>query len=180
MCAPAGTAAPRRSRVAPRRSMKRRRPNAQTRARIASDFARLLDSRPFPFPRLKTPRYRAGQYGAWSLTTVTDHFAAVGYFRGMQWVDGTPQYVLRRGREVWMSISPMELESQALHLHAAHGDVVIAGLGMGALVYNVLQKPEVTHVTVVERDHEVVALLYEMADLKRWPGAEKLSIVIED
>lgn len=143
---------------------------------VRSIVEREIDPRPLPVPMLKTPAYRPGRYGDWTLVNQHDSLAAVGYFRGLRFIDGFTNFALMRDGVVWMSLSPMELESQAIHLDAAYGEVVVAGLGMGALVYNLLQKPEVRRVTVVERDPAVIELLYKIASPKRWPRADKLQI----
>lgn len=106
--------------------------------------------------------------------------AAVGYWRGLQWVDKNVTLRHRPTGVVWTSLSPMELESQALHLDAMRGEVVFGGLGMGALAYSALQKPEVTRVTVVERDHEIVDALYHFASLSKWKNVAKLNVVFAD
>jgi hypothetical protein len=75
-----------------------------------------------------------------------------------------------------MSITPMELESQSHHAFAAHGDVLIGGLGMGVLAYNVAQKPEVSKVTVIERDASIIAMLKVVAEA--WPDAWRSKVRI--
>lgn len=143
---------------------------------VRSIVEREIDPRPLPVPMLKTPAYRPGRYGAWTLVNQLDSLAAVGYFRGLRFIDGFENFALMRDGVVWMSLSPMELESQAVHLDAAYGEVVVAGLGMGALVYNLLQKPEVRRVTVVEKDPEIIGLLHKISNPLRWPQARKLDI----
>jgi hypothetical protein len=51
---------------------------------------------------------------------------------------------------------------------------------MGALLYNILAREEVTQVTVVERDPEVFELLHQIASPTSWSGWEKVRIVFAD
>lgn len=139
-----------------------------------------VDPRPFPLMSLTPPPYRVGRYGEWTLVKHADTVGAVGYYRGLRVIEGHVNFALQRSGTVWMSLSPMELESQSLHLHCAHGEVVVAGLGMGALAYSLLQKPDVTRVTVVERDPEIIELLYKICTPRQWPNITKLDIRLGD
>lgn len=76
-----------------------------------------------------------------------------------------------------MSLTPMELESQAMQIQGAHGKVGIGGLGMGMALFNILKKGSVTKVYVYERQPNVIELLKKATDLKEWIGIEKLQII---
>jgi hypothetical protein len=54
------------------------------------------------------------------------------------------------------------------------------GLGMGVLLYNILGREQVTKVTVVERDPNVLKLLYRITNSIQWQGWEKVNVVIAD
>ncbi|CAD5988519.1 hypothetical protein PCC9214_05400 (plasmid) [Planktothrix tepida] len=141
---------------------------------IAEELQQLQIS---PYPLLKIPEYQERRHGQWVLER-QDGILMRGYFTFLQ--SASPNYVLRKGETVWMSLTPMELESQAHHAIAACGHTVIMGLGMGLLLYNVIQKDSVRQVTVVERDPEIVELLYQIANPKSWTGWDKVKIVIAD
>ena len=66
---------------------------------------------------------------------------------------------LMRGRTVVMSDTDAEQFDHMYALHKATGRVLIHGLGLGMFLGAVLRKPEVTHVTVVEVDADVIALV---------------------
>lgn len=89
---------------------------------------------------------------------------------------------LCRNGEVWMSLSPMEMESQAIGIAAARGHVAIMGLGMGWAAAECALDPEVEQVTVIERDPEVIALHRELALFERLPGGcgSKVRVVHAD
>lgn len=57
----------------------------------------------------------------------------------------------------WMSITPNEVMTQRPGLAIAKGKVCIGGLGLGWLAYEVLRKPSITSVTVVEKDPHIAA-----------------------
>lgn len=131
-----------------------------------------------PWPDLKIPAYRSMSLGPWSLQK-HKRFPQMGYFR--DWQEGQGDvYVLLRNGESWMSTALDEIDSNAPHVAAAKGQVVVMGAGMGLVLYNILSKPEVTRLTVVERDPLVIDLLRQMTDIDQWPGIEKLEIGIVD
>jgi len=66
---------------------------------------------------------------------------------------------LMRGRTVVMSDTESEQHDHAFVYYRAAGRVLIHGLGLGMFLGAVLRKPEVTHVTVVEIDADVIALV---------------------
>jgi hypothetical protein len=108
-----------------------------------------------PWPEIRVPSYRTGRAGSWELKR--QHQPVLrGYFRGLQIC--ADNYLLIRGDRVWMSLSPVELESLAPHVPRMRGHVVIAGLGMGLALYNALLRPAVRLVTVLERDPEIIDL----------------------
>lgn len=66
---------------------------------------------------------------------------------------------LRINGELMMTDSPMEKRTNLDLVDHARGDVLIAGLGIGMVLSAVLKKPEVEHVTVVERYQDVIDLV---------------------
>jgi len=131
-----------------------------------------------PYPWLKVPEYKVGKHGLWTLDRFDETVLIHGYFTGVQ--PAKHNYRLKKGTTLWMSLTPMELESQSHHALAAYGHTVVMGLGMGVLLYNILEREEVTKVTVVERDPDVLNLLHQIAKPTLWPGWEKARFVIAD
>lgn len=129
-----------------------------------------------PWPEPERPKYRAGKYQHWTcdptplLTKPT-----TGYFR--LHATQEPGWMIRKSGTIWMSLAAMERESHMPHIAAARGHVVVAGLGMGFVAYNLARKPEVTKVTVVERDKRVIALMDRISDWRSWP---KVELVVAD
>jgi len=82
----------------------------------------------------------------------------------------------------WMSLSAREIESQELGCRAATGDTVVMGLGMGWAAANAALRPEVTRVTVVELDPEVIGLIADLGVFAQLPpeAAAKVTVVQGD
>jgi hypothetical protein len=115
----------------------------------------IIDDWTLPWPAIKVPTYQTRRVGAWELRRQNQPVLR-GYFRGLQAC--TENYLLMRDNRVWMSLSPVEIESLAPHVAHMRGHVVIAGLGMGLALYNALLRPAVRQITVLELDSEVIAL----------------------
>jgi hypothetical protein len=62
-------------------------------------------------------------------------------------------------QDVVMSDTWMEKRSNRDVLDHANGNVLIAGLGIGMVFSALTKKPEVTHITVVEKEQEVIDLV---------------------
>jgi len=78
-----------------------------------------------------------------------------------------------------MSITPMEVESHLIHASLAKGDVLVCGLGMGYIVYKLLQNPEVTSITVVEKCANLIENFPTIVD-GDWYKDPKVTIVNHD
>jgi hypothetical protein len=128
-----------------------------------------------PWPMLRVPPFTPTQArGGWKLEQHSHPGWKVrGYFSpGYQ--PFPTNWTLSYGDTVWMSVTPMELESQAHHIFAAYGTVLIGGLGMGVAAWNAAQKPEVTRVIVVEVNPYVIDLVNEQARLGSWANWGKV------
>ena len=86
--------------------------------------------------------------------------------------------VLEDGRE-WMLITPNEIVTMRPAVRAARGRVLAYGLGLGYFAYMALEKPEVSAVTVVERDPAVIRL-FRKHILPQFARADELEIVQDD
>lgn len=123
-----------------------------------------------PFPPLRIPPYTPVDLGAWKLRLMQGPPIIRGYFGGLQAC--TPHnWMLTHKGKVWMSVTPMELESAAHHALEARDNVMVMGFGMGVLAWNIARKDSVKTVQVVEKDSDVVALARRLSTL---PGWEKL------
>jgi hypothetical protein len=83
-------------------------------------------------------------------------FSPGGYRRRI--VPGTYTRLMR-GRTVVMSDTPAEQQDHSWFVRNVKGRALLHGLGLGMVLAAVLKKPEVTDVTVVEIDADVIALV---------------------
>ena len=114
------------------------------------------------------PEYRPGEHGPWRINPGGRLVTDWGYVSGPRLLEMLPSLSRRsisgvdqEKWEVWMSLTPHEVESQELGYRYAFGNVVIMGLGMGWIAANAALNPEVTAVTVVEQDPDVISLFQD-------------------
>jgi hypothetical protein len=131
----------------------------------------------FGFGLFALPRYAEVKGKGWH---VRHHLPSMseGYL-SQSFIEGN-RFVLYEGRRPWMSTGLFEVESHAWHVHAAHGLVVVAGLGMGMYAYAVSQKPEVSQVVIIERDPRVAEIIEEAAGFSQWPHRDKIQLLLAD
>lgn len=75
---------------------------------------------------------------------------------------------------VVMSDTDMEKRSNSHVIRNAHGNVLIAGLGLGMIILPLLEKPEVETITVIEKNQDVIKLVYP------YLKSEKLRVINAD
>ena len=80
--------------------------------------------------------------------------------------------------DLWMSLTPMEIQSQFLVINGAAGDVGVAGLGMGYAPLKMAQSDRVNTVTVFERDPRVIKFFKDT--FRRRKGFDKFTFVEGD
>lgn len=131
-----------------------------------------------PYPPMPAPPYRMTESGAWKFQQAFI-IAAPGYFNGPRLLTWMTSLLTKDGI-TWMSLVPMEVESQMPHLAAAHGTVVVCGMGLGLMAYAVSARKAVDRVVVVERDPEVIAMAREFTAFETWPQRHKVEIVQAD
>ena len=105
---------------------------------------------------------------------VTKLDADMASMRGMYTEPGKVAILKVHGR-TFMSDTYHERRSNNQFAWRAKGDVLVAGLGLGMILHPVLDKPEVTSVTVIEKYPEVVELITPTL-----PHREKLVLITAD
>lgn len=144
------------------------------------DAAAEIDPRPL-FGDFATslwlPRVREGSHGGWSLR-VMPMTAARGYWGGLYRMEQAAMLIgpFEDDAAAWMSLVPMEVESQEIGIAAAHGHTVVLGLGMGWCAANVALNPAVARVTVIERDPEIIALVEALGVMGQLPQEARAKI----
>jgi hypothetical protein len=108
-----------------------------------------------------------GQAGKWRVErfTVSEQEASLERMRSMFSSSrgrGVPAGTYTRlvcGGDVVMSDTPDEVRDHLRFIYRATGRVLIHGLGLGMVLQAVACRPEVTHVTVVELNEDVINLV---------------------
>lgn len=75
---------------------------------------------------------------------------------------------------VWMSDTPMETVSNQNFINKANGDVLIFGLGIGLIVFPLLNCDEIKSITIIEREKEIIDMVGQ--HLK----SDKVTIILGD
>jgi hypothetical protein len=125
------------------------------------------------------PRYKPVA-GPWSLRAHKAH-GTRGYWGELFDTNGT---VILCGPDAngsdtaWMSLTPWEIESQAIGIAAAQGHTVVLGLGMGWQAANVARNAAVEAVTVVERNADVIALIEGQRIFEQLPPPIRSKITV--
>lgn len=86
--------------------------------------------------------------------------------------------LIEKGSGIWMSDTPMETETNKEFLRKANGDVLIFGLGIGLIIFPLLNDPNVTSITVVELEQELIDLTGSV--IKKAKGGDKVTIIKGD
>lgn len=122
-----------------------------------------------------------GVSGGWKVKTavVGSDEAAMNNIRHA--VRGNPEFIVSPGEYkvlvgpmgVMMSNTQLEYRTNRKFIAAAHGDILILGLGLGMVLGPLHEKPEVKSITVVELEPDVVNLV-----LPTYEHLEKLEVVM--
>ena len=101
-----------------------------------------------------------GRRGPWSVErfALRDMLRTGAFDRGAA-PAGTYTKLVHAGRGIVMSDTPDEMRDHLEVAARAHGSCLINGLGLGMILAAALRKPNVTDVTVVETDADVIALV---------------------
>ncbi|QUL37061.1 hypothetical protein [Erythrobacter sp. JK5] len=123
--------------------------------------------------------YRPMRNAGWELRII-ESAPCRGYWSGVLLAQDI--VILTRGEDTWMSLTPVEFESQILGVEAARGHVAVMGLGMGWVAAETALRDEVDRVTIVERDPDIIAMHAELDLFARLPGGvgSKVEIVESD
>lgn len=104
-----------------------------------------------------------GKSGDWEIDTITVEKDELSQKLSMiKTGRGVPEGEykrLRRDRTVVMSNTPDEIRDFRHLIRDAEGSILINGLGIGCVVKALLDKPEVTKITVIENSEDVIKLV---------------------
>ena len=132
------------------------------------------------------PKYRASTRGLFRVIKdyLPPDFRAQGYdsTRGVlfqaQYTGPVSVVRLTEDGNCWMSNTQLELEAMVNPLDMAKGRVLTSGLGLGFFAFLAARKPEVESITVVEREQDVIDLVWPQIRYAKSPfPLTKLSVV---
>ena len=86
---------------------------------------------------------------------------------------------LREDKRTWMSITPNEVETMREPIEKARGKVLTFGLGLGYFAYMVSEKNDVSTVTVIEQNEDVISI-FKSYILPQFRNGCKIRIVKGD
>ncbi len=113
--------------------------------------------------------------------TVSEDAAAFTAIRAMQhrgaYVPVGQYAQLLVGHELMMSDTSMERRSNREFVYRAHGQVLVAGLGLGLILFAIADKPTVEHITVIEKYQDVIDLVGPAVKAKL---GDKVTIICAD
>ena len=98
----------------------------------------------------------------------------LGYF-----TKENPYLVLSYDNEVWMCITPNEINTMEPSIKQAKGDVLVLGLGLGYYPFMISLKEEVKDITIIELDEKIIDIFNKHL-LPLFPHKEKIHIIKGD
>lgn len=124
--------------------------------------------------QLSYAAYEAFVCGDISMDTQGREHVPVGYF------DRPFIYpALTQNGRIWMTVTPLEIETMRPHIDLARGKIAVMGLGLGYYAFMASMKSEVSEITIVELSGEVISL-FERYLLPQFPHGEKIRIIRGD
>ena len=86
---------------------------------------------------------------------------------------------LSKNNNIWMCITPNEINTMEPHLKQAKGNIVTFGLGLGYYAFMAANKKEVKSITIIERDENIINLFTQHL-LSLFPNKDKIHIINKD
>lgn len=81
--------------------------------------------------------------------------------------------------EIWMNISPNEINTMQPSIDEASGDVLVYGLGLGYYPFMVALKDDVKSITIIERDEKIINIFKENL-FPHFINKDKIKIIKSD
>lgn len=86
---------------------------------------------------------------------------------------------LSHNNNIWMEITPHEVNTMKDAINNANGNCVVYGLGLGYFAYMISIKDNVNKITIVEKDRNIIEL-FKSKILPKFPYISKIEIVEEN
>lgn len=129
---------------------------------------------PYSLKMIKYEPYQTFPYDEISVTDDYKEYSKIGYFK-----DSFSYLALCEGGNIWMSLNPNEIETMEPFINKAEGNVLVFGLGMGYVPFMMSEKSEVKHITIIEKDQNIINLFNTLL-FPSFPHKEKITIVRSD
>ena len=118
--------------------------------------------------------YQLFPYDEINVTKDFKEYSAIGYFN-----KPFSYLALTEGNNIWMSLNPNEIETMKPFINKAKGNVLVLGLGLGYVPYMMSLKDNVKHITIVEKDQEIIDLFNKMI-FPHFLNKNKITIIKDD
>ena len=118
--------------------------------------------------------YQTFAYDEISVTNNYKEYSAIGYFK-----KPFSYLALCEGNNIWMSLNPNEIETMKPFIAKGQGNVLVLGLGMGYVPFMMSLKDDVKHITIVEKDQNIINLFNNLL-FPHFVNKNKITIIKDD
>ena len=118
--------------------------------------------------------YQTFAYDEISVTKDFKEYSAIGYFK-----KPFSYLALTEGNNIWMSLNPNEIETMKPFIDKGNGNVLVLGLGMGYVPFMMSLNPDVEHITIVEKDQNIINLFNNLL-FPHFINKNKITIIKDD
>lgn len=118
--------------------------------------------------------YQTFAYDEISVTKDYKEYSAIGYFK-----KPFSYLALCEGNNIWMSLNPNEIETMKPFIDKGQGNVLVLGLGMGYVPFMMSLKDDVKHITIVEKDQNIINLFNNLL-FPHFINKNKITIIKDD
>ena len=99
---------------------------------------------------------------------------SLGYFK-----DDYQYLTLSKDNVIWMSINPNEINTMNDDIKLMNGNILVLGLGLGYISYMLSLKDDVSSITIIEKDEEIITL-FKKYILDKFDFKNKIKIIHQD
>ena len=118
--------------------------------------------------------YQTFAYDEISVTKDYKEYSAIGYFK-----KPFSYLALCEGNNIWMSLNPNEIETMKPFIDKGNGNVLVLGLGMGYVPFMMSLKDDVRHITIIEKDQNIINLFNNLL-FPHFVNKNKITIIKDD
>ena len=118
--------------------------------------------------------YQTFAYDEISVTKDYKEYSAIGYFK-----KPFSYLALCEGNNIWMSLNPNEIETMKPFIDKGQGNVLVLGLGMGYVPFMMSLKDDVKHITIIEKDQNIINLFNNLL-FPHFISKNKITIIKDD